>query len=97
MERQQARHEAALARIEAETAAQKARAVAFITRWKAEHTARCGTAAGYAKHRREDTEACKPCVEANRAANRKADQRKQAKRKAAEAAGKHETKQTSRR
>ena len=76
LERQQARHEAALLRIEAEKAEQEARTAQFVARWNEEHAAQCGTASGYNRHRRHEEEPCDACRKANREANRKAQARR---------------------
>ena len=78
LERQQARHEAALARVEAEKAESEARTAAMAARWKEERQAQCGTPSGYQRHRRNQEQPCQACRDANREYNRQKDaQRKE--------------------
>lgn len=89
LERQAETDRLARRRIVREKEEQEARVARAAQKWEEDQTAKCGTVRGHNKHVREGTN-CKPCAEANRAAQRKADQRKRAKQKtAAEAANKN--------
>ena len=66
-------------RIEAEKEAQEARTAQFVAQWKEEHAARCGTAAGYQRHRRAGELPCGQCQKAYREANRSAEARRRKK------------------
>ena len=91
LERQEARHKAALERIEAEKKESEARTAQMAAKWKEERQAQCGTPSGYQRHRRNEEAPCQACKDANRDYNRqkererrkKANQRKREKRQAA--------------
>ena len=74
--RQYEKHKAALERIEREAEEQEARSANLVVKWKEERAAQCGTESGFHRHKREGTEVCEPCLEARRAANRRAQKRK---------------------
>ena len=79
LERQEARHQAALERIAAEDADRNRRAQEMMEQTKAEQMrrrAQCGTRSGYNRHKREGENPCEACLEAKRAEERERGARK---------------------